>query len=68
MLRLGNKEKLPLEFEFGLLMASQFGGDQYLKLEDGSTENVLDMPDNLKAYWKAFFPQTEEVILLKENK
>ena len=58
MLRLGNKEKLPLEFEFGLLMATQFGGDRYLKLEDGSTENVLDMPDNLKAYWKAFFPQT----------
>ena len=57
MLRLGNKEKLPLEFEFGLLMATQFGGDRYLKLEDGSTENVLDMPDNLKAYWKAFFPQ-----------
>lgn len=57
MLRLGNKEKLPLEFEFGLLMAAQFGGDQYLKLEDGSTEKVLDMPDNLKAYWKAFFPQ-----------
>ena len=57
MLRLGNKEKLPLEFEFGLLMATQFGGDRYLKLEDGSTEKVLDMPDNLKAYWKAFFPQ-----------
>lgn len=68
MLRLGNKEKLPLEFEFGLLMASQFGGDQYLKLEDGSTENVLDMPDNLKAYWKAFSLKREEVILLKENK
>lgn len=29
MFRLGNKEKLPLEFEFGLFMATQFGGDQY---------------------------------------
>ena len=25
MFRLGNKEKLPLEFEFGLFMATQFG-------------------------------------------
>lgn len=49
-------------------MASQFGGDQYLKLEDGSTEKVLDMPDNLKAYWKAFSLKQEEVILLEENK
>ena len=57
MFRLGNKERLPLEFEFGILMATQFGGDKYLKKEDGSTEKVLDMPENLKAYWKAFFPQ-----------
>lgn len=57
MLRLGNKDKFPLEFEVGILMATQFGGDKYLKLEDGSTEKVLDMPENLKAYWKAFFPQ-----------
>lgn len=57
MLRLGNKDKFPLEFEVGILMATQFGGDKYLKLEDGSTKKVLDMPENLKAYWKAFFPQ-----------
>lgn len=57
MMRLGNKEKLPLEFEFGILMATQFGGDKYLKLADGSTQKVLDMPNNLKAYWKAFWPQ-----------
>ena len=49
MLRLGNKDKFPLEFEVGILMATQFGGDKYLKLEDGSTEKVLDMPENLKA-------------------
>ena len=54
MLRLGNKEKLPLEFEFGILMAAQFGGDQYIKNEDGAEEKILDMPDNFKAYWKAF--------------
>lgn len=57
MLRLGNKEQVPVEFEFGILMAAQFGGDQYVKREDGTEEKVLDMPDNLKAYWKAFLPQ-----------
>ena len=57
MLRLGNKKKLPLEFEFGILMAAQFGGDQYIKNANGTGKKVLDMPDNFKAYWKAFFPQ-----------
>ena len=56
MFRLGNREKLPLEFEFGLLMATQFGGDQYRKLADGSSEQTIDMPDGLKSCWKAFFP------------
>lgn len=56
MFRLGNREKLPLEFEFGLLMATQFGGDQYRKRADGSSEQTIDMPDGLKSYWKAFFP------------
>ena len=57
MFRLGNREKLPLEFEFGILMATQFGGNKYQKNSDGSAKLTLDMPDNLKAYWKAFFPQ-----------
>lgn len=57
MFRLGNKEKLPFEFEFGILMATQFGGEQYKKKKDGTSEMTLDMPDGLKAYWKAFFPQ-----------
>lgn len=56
MFRLGNKEKLPLEFEFGLYMATQFGGDQYKKLANGESEQTIDMPDGLKAYWHALFP------------
>lgn len=56
MFRLGNKEKLPVEFEFGLFMATQFGGDQYQKLADGTSQLVVDMPDGVKAYWHAFFP------------
>lgn len=57
LLQLGNREKLPVEFEFGLLMATQFGGDQYEKQADGSGKLTLDMPSNAKAFWKAFFPQ-----------
>lgn len=57
MLRLGNKQSFPLEFEVGILMASQFGGDKYLKHLNGEIEKILDMPENLKAYWKALWPQ-----------
>ena len=57
MLRIGNKDKFPLDFEFGILMTTQFGGKQYLKLADGSSQLKISMPQNLKAYWKAFLPQ-----------
>ena len=57
MFRLGNREKLPLELEFGILMGTQFGGEQYRMNADGRTELLVDMPDGMKAYWKAFFPQ-----------
>ena len=56
MLRLGNKEKLPVEFEFGLMTAAQFGGDMMKKNADGTVTLVQDMPDGLKDYWKIFIP------------
>ena len=56
MFRIGNKEKLPVEFEFGLHMATQFAGDKMKKLADGSTEVVIDMPDDFRNYINAFFP------------
>lgn len=56
LFRLGNREKLPLEFEFGLHMATQFCGDQMRKLSDGGSELVLDMPDGFRNYINAFFP------------
>lgn len=56
MFRLGNKEKVPLEFEFGMLIAAQFGGSKYQKLSNGESKLILDMPNDLDAYWKAFFP------------
>ena len=56
MFRLGNKEKVPVDFEFGLLMVTQFAGDLYQKQEDGTSKIITDMPDDLGAYWSAFFP------------
>lgn len=56
MFKLGNREKLPVEFEFGLIMATQFAGSQYKKLKDGSSELKTDMPSDLGAFWSAFFP------------
>lgn len=58
MFRIGNREKVPVEFEFGLLMATQFAGNQYVKQADGTGKLVTDMPDGLDAFWKAFFPQS----------
>ena len=57
MFRLGNREKFPLTFEFGLLMATQFAGDRLVMQSDGTGKLVTDMPDGLKAFWKAFMPQ-----------
>ena len=57
MFRVGKKEVFPVDFEFGILMGTQFGGEQYKKLADGSSEMTADMPDGWKAYWRAFFPQ-----------
>ena len=58
MLRLGNVKKIPVDFEFGILMATQFGGNQFRMNDDGSVTKILDMPSNGKAFWKAFFPQS----------
>lgn len=56
MFRVGNKSRLPLEFEFGLHMGTQFCGDQMQKQPDGSSQLILDMPDGLRNYFNAFFP------------
>lgn len=56
MFRIGNKEKFPVEFEFGLLTGAQFGGERMKKNKDGSSSLIRDMPDDLKDFWKAFFP------------
>ena len=58
MFRIGNRKKLPAEFEFGLLMATQFAGDQLKKKSDGTSELITDMPDGLKSFFKAFVPMS----------
>ena len=68
MFRIGNKKIVPLELEFGVQMAAQFGGDMYYKNPDGSSSLVINLPKGLKAYWKAFAPQPgDENSLLAEQ-
>lgn len=62
MLRVGNREKVPVEFEFGLLTAAQFGGDRMMKNADGSVSLIRNMPEGLKDFWKIFFPTQESTL------
>ena len=57
LFRLGKRRAFPLELEFGLLMANQFGGKQYRM--NGNGEGVLlhVMPAGWKSYWRALLPQ-----------
>ena len=56
LLKLGNKNKYPIDFEFGIVMATQFGGKRYKKKSDGSSELTMIMPNDFGAFWSAFFP------------
>lgn len=60
MFRIGNREKFPVEFEFGLIDAALFGGERMRKNADGSFTMVQDMPDGLKSFIKAFLPIRSE--------
>lgn len=62
MLRIGNKEKFPIEFEVGILDASQFGGDQMYKLADGTKVKYKDMSKGFTSFIKAFIPQHESTL------
>lgn len=54
MLKVGNKERFPLEAEVGMMMSAQFGGEQHSFRADG-TEEVDRMPHKLKNFAKVFF-------------
>ena len=50
---------VPLTFEIGLQMATQFGGKAYNVLARDSKELAdMDLPENLKAFWNAIWERT----------
>lgn len=61
-LRIGNKEKFPVEFEVGLLDAAQFGGDQMYKLADGTEVKYKDMSRGFSSFKDAFIPKHESTL------
>lgn len=62
MLRFGNREKLPLELEIGLLDIAQFGGKRYVKNADGSIKLLKKYPAGLKSFFKALVPAQESTL------
>ncbi len=62
MLRVGNKEKFPVELEVGIVDASQFAGKQFRKEKDGSSTLVQDFPGGMKSLFKAFIPRHESTL------
>lgn len=62
MFKLGNKEKFPVDFEFGILDAAQFSGDQMYKLADGTEIKYKDMSKGWSSFTKVFIPQHESTL------
>lgn len=61
-LKIGNEEVFfPLSVELGLEMAAQFGGETYMKNDDGST-TLIHNSHRLKDYLRAFVPGGGEQI------
>lgn len=58
MLKVGNKERFPLEVEVGMLMSAQFGGERHSFSETDGTEQVEKMPHKLKNYAKVFLAKS----------
>lgn len=57
LFKVGDKARFPLEFEFGILMAAQFGGNQYRRGANGESDVLtFDMPNGIKNFLHALFP------------
>lgn len=50
--RIGNREKFPLQLEGGLEMAAQFGGKSI------TGDQVIDMPNGIKDFFKVLIPSS----------
>ena len=62
MLRFGNKEKLPVELELGIITAAQFGGKRLHKNADGSVTLDRNMPNGIKDFFKILIPKQQSTL------
>lgn len=60
-MRIGNREKFPMEFEVGILHAAQFGGKRMTMTADGG-KLVSNMPNGLKDFFKILIPKHESTL------
>lgn len=56
LFRIGRKEKLPLELDFGMIMAAQFGGKRYVNDENGNRILKNSIPSGIKEFFNVFIP------------
>lgn len=56
LFRIGRKDKFPLELDFGLLMAAQFGGKVYINDENGNQILQNSIPNGFKEFLDVFIP------------
>lgn len=54
--RTGRKDKFPLELDFGLMMAAQFGGKIYVNDKNGNKILKNSIPSGIKEFFKVFIP------------
>lgn len=54
--RTGRKDKFPLELDFGLMTAAQFGGKIYVNDENGNKILKNSMPAGIKEFLNVFIP------------
>lgn len=60
-IKVGNeKSECPLSLEFGLEMATQFGGKPYILDKNGNMKRI-PTNSNLKSFWNAFIPGGEDI-------
>ena len=62
MLRVGNKEQLPVELELGIITAAQFGGKRFQKNADGSATLIATMPNGVNDFFKILIPKQQSTL------
>ena len=62
MFRIGRRQSIPVEFEFGMITGSQFGGKRYKKEADGTIRLQKRFPNGFKEFFKVFIPKQNGTI------